>query len=326
MTLAPGCPDRLPTLTISAPIRSTWVVHTPVRAPAAVQIRYSISAVVDLPLVPVIATMRAPLPASWRWNTSVSPITSIPAARALPTEGGTKAVDDISFEIKEGEFITVLGSSGSGKTTTLKMINRLIREDTGHITFFGEDISGMNEVDLRRKIGYVVQQVGLFPHMTVAQNIATVPELLKWDKKEIQARIKELLELVQLDPNVFADRKPKQLSGGQQQRVGVARALAANPKVMLLDEPFGAVDAITRLQLQNELQKIHKELGDKTFVLVTHDINEAFKLGTRVLIMDKGKICQFDTPREIMRNPKAEFVADLIATVKEQEAFWSELK
>jgi osmoprotectant transport system ATP-binding protein len=206
------------------------------------------------------------------------------------------------------------------------MINRLIREDAGHITFFGEDISGMNEVDLRRKVGYVVQQIGLFPHMTVAQNIATVPELLKWDKKEIQARIKELLELVQLDPNVFADRKPKQLSGGQQQRIGVARALAANPKVMLLDEPFGAVDAITRLQLQNELQKIHKELGDKTFVLVTHDINEAFKLGTRVLIMDKGKICQFDTPREIMRNPKTEFVADLIATVKEQEAFWSELK
>ncbi|CZR02098.1 ABC transporter ATP-binding protein [Trichococcus collinsii] len=241
-------------------------------------------------------------------------------------EGETKAVDDISFEIKEGEFITVLGSSGSGKTTTLKMINRLIREDGGHITFFGEDISEMNEVDLRRKIGYVVQQIGLFPHMTVAQNIATVPELLKWDKQEIQARIKELLELVQLDPEVFADRKPKQLSGGQQQRVGVARALAANPKVMLLDEPFGAVDAITRLQLQNELQKIHKELGDKTFVLVTHDINEAFKLGTRVLIMDKGKICQFDTPREIMRNPKTEFVADLIATVKEQEAFWSELK
>lgn len=241
-------------------------------------------------------------------------------------EGETKAVDDISFEIKEGEFITVLGSSGSGKTTTLKMINRLIREDEGSITFFGEDISGMNEVDLRRKIGYVVQQIGLFPHMTVAQNIATVPELLKWDKKEIQARIKELLELVQLDPNVFADRKPKQLSGGQQQRIGVARALAANPKVMLLDEPFGAVDAITRLQLQNELQKIHKELGDKTFVLVTHDINEAFKLGTRVLIMDKGKICQFDTPREIMRNPKTEFVANLIATVKEQEAFWSELK
>lgn len=241
-------------------------------------------------------------------------------------EGGTKAVDDISFAIKEGEFITVLGSSGSGKTTTLKMINRLIRENAGQITFFGEDISGMNEVDLRRKIGYVVQQIGLFPHMTVAQNIATVPELLKWDKKEIQSRIKALLELVQLDPAVFADRKPKQLSGGQQQRVGVARALAANPKVMLLDEPFGAVDAITRLQLQNELQKIHKELGDKTFVLVTHDINEAFKLGSRVLIMDKGKICQFDTPREIMRNPKTDFVADLIATVKEQEAFWSELK
>jgi len=241
-------------------------------------------------------------------------------------EGDAKGVDDISFAIMEGEFITVLGSSGSGKTTTLKMINRLIREDAGSIAFFGEDSSGMNEVDLRRKIGYVVQQIGLFPHMTVAQNIATVPELLKWDKKDIQARVKELLELVQLDPEVFAGRKPKQLSGGQQQRVGVARALAANPKVMLLDEPFGAVDAITRVQLQNELQKIHKELGDKTFVLVTHDINEAFKLGTRVLIMDKGKICQFDTPQEIMRHPKTAFVVNLIATVKEQEAFWGELK
>ncbi|PTQ81623.1 osmoprotectant transport system ATP-binding protein [Trichococcus patagoniensis] len=241
-------------------------------------------------------------------------------------EEKSKAVDDISFAIKEGEFITVLGSSGSGKTTILKMINRLIREDSGNITFFGEDISEMNEVDLRREIGYVVQQIGLFPHMTVAQNIATVPELLKWDKKDIQSRIKELLALVQLDPEIFADRKPKELSGGQQQRVGVARALAANPKVMLLDEPFGAVDAITRLQLQKELQKIHKELSDKTFVLVTHDINEAFKLGTRVLIMDKGKVCQFDTPQEIIRNPKTEFVVNLIATVKEHEAFWGELK
>lgn len=235
------------------------------------------------------------------------------------------AVDNISFDIPEGEFLTVLGSSGSGKTTTLKMINRLIDADDGVVEFYGEDIQKMDIVALRRQIGYVVQQIGLFPHMSVYDNIATVPQLLKWDKAKIDQRVDELLSLVQLDPKEYRDRRPSELSGGQQQRIGVTRALAADPKVMLLDEPFGAIDAITRLDLQNELQKIHQSLGNKTFVFVTHDINEAFKLGTKVMIMDKGVICQYDTPKNILRNPQTDFVKNLIATVREQEEFWSDL-
>jgi len=237
-----------------------------------------------------------------------------------------KAVDNLSFEVESGEFITVLGSSGSGKTTTLKMINRLIERDSGTIEFYGQDTHQMDLVELRRQIGYVVQQIGLFPHISVAENIATVPTLLKWDKDKIEARVEELLELVQLPAKEYANRRPKELSGGQQQRIGVARALAADPKVMLLDEPFGAVDAITRLGLQEELKNIHANFSDKSFIFVTHDINEAFKLGNKVLIMDKGVVCQFDTPANILKNPQTEFVEHLIATVKAEEKFWSELK
>ena len=229
------------------------------------------------------------------------------------------AVDQLSFSVVEGEFVTILGSSGCGKTTLLKMINRLYEPDEGNIYLFGENTAEIDVVQLRRGIGYVIQQTGLFPHMTIADNVATVPKLLKWDKERIQKRVRELLELVKLDPDEFQGRYPSQLSGGQQQRVG--RALAVEPEVMLLDEPFGAVDAITRTGLQEELLGLHRGLG-KTFLLVTHDIHEAFKLGTRVMIMNEGKISQFDQPQNIIANPADDFTAALIRSAKEQEKMW----
>lgn len=235
------------------------------------------------------------------------------------------AVDNVSLTIEEGEFITILGSSGSGKTTLLKMINRLYEPDQGTIRLFGEDIAAVDPVVLRRRIGYVIQQIGLFPHMTIAENIASVPHLLKWDKATVDKRVEELLQLVGLQPEEFRDRYPSQLSGGQQQRIGLARGLAGDPAVMLMDEPLGAVDAITRLKLQDELLKIHGGLK-KTFLLVTHDINEAFKLGTRVVIMNNGKVSQFDTPRRIAADPADEFVASLIASSRDLEKFWEGLR
>ena len=235
---------------------------------------------------------------------------------------GKTVVDQISLSIQKGEFITILGTSGSGKTTTLKMINRLIEPSSGQITFEGKDLSQLDPVSLRRQIGYVVQQIGLFPHMTIAENIGTVPKLLKWDQAKIEERVKELMKLVQLPYEEYGARYPKELSGGQQQRIGVARALAANPDVVLFDEPFGAIDAITRSSLQEELRKIHQQLGDKTFIFITHDIHEAFHLGGRVLIMDEGKICQFDSPENIIKTPQAGFVSHLIETVQEQEKIW----
>jgi osmoprotectant transport system ATP-binding protein len=234
------------------------------------------------------------------------------------------AVDHISLAIEEGEFITVLGSSGCGKTTLLKMINRLYEPNEGTIKLFGEDIKNMDVVKLRRGIGYVIQQVGLFPHMTIAENIATVPKLLKWSKEKINGRVDELLSLVDLAPQEFKKRYPSELSGGQQQRIGLARALAAGPKIMLLDEPFGAIDAINRMNLQDELLRIHSGLK-KTFIFVTHDINEAFKLGNRVIIMNQGKICQFDTPKNIIKNPADDFVASLISSSRNQKHFWEGL-
>lgn len=234
------------------------------------------------------------------------------------------AVEDVSLTIEDGEFITILGSSGSGKTTLLKMINRLYEPDLGTIKLFNEDIAAVDPVILRRRIGYVIQQVGLFPHMTVAENVATVPKLLKWNKTEIDERVDELLTLVGLDPNEFKGRYPSQLSGGQQQRIGLARALAVTPKVMLMDEPFGAIDAITRLNLQDELLEIHGGL-QKTFLLVTHDVNEAFKLGSKVVIMNNGRVSQFDTPENIVLNPADEFVSSLIRSAREQGKFWEGL-
>ncbi len=235
-----------------------------------------------------------------------------------------QAVDHVSLRIAQGELVTILGSSGCGKTTLLKMINRLYEPTSGEIRLLGQDIRDRDVAELRRGIGYVIQQVGLFPHRTVAQNIATVPRLLGWSDEKIRARTRELLDLVELEPDSFINRYPSQLSGGQQQRVGLARALAVDPEVMLLDEPFGAIDAITRMNLQDQLIRIHGGLK-KTFIFVTHDINEAFKLGTRVIVMSEGRIIQFDTPRNIVRRPADEFVARLIASAREQDKFWEGL-
>lgn len=237
---------------------------------------------------------------------------------------GYYAVNHVNCSITQGEFITILGSSGCGKTTLLKMVNRLYEPDSGMVKLFGEDISRRDPVQLRRKIGYVIQQVGLFPHMTIGQNIAAVPRLLQWPEEKIVSRTRELLELVGLDEGEYLKRYPSQLSGGQQQRVGLARALCADPDIMLLDEPFGAIDAINRMNLQEELKKIHAA-SKKTFLFVTHDIHEAFKLGTRVIIMNEGDIRQFDKPANIVRNPADEFVKSLIDSTKEQERFWEVL-
>lgn len=233
----------------------------------------------------------------------------------------TAALKNVNLTIHEGEFITILGSSGSGKTTLLKMVNRLYDPDSGNVILFGEDISALDVTLVRRRIGYVIQQVGLFPHMTIAENIATVPKLLKWKQTQIAARINELLTMVGLNPSEYSNRYPQQLSGGQQQRVGLARALAIDPKIMLLDEPFGAIDSINRINLQDELLHLHEGLK-KTFLFVTHDIDEAFKLGNRVIIMNAGQVIQFDTPENIVRNPADGFVASLIRSAREKEQFW----
>ena len=235
------------------------------------------------------------------------------------------SVDHVNTTINEGEFITILGSSGCGKTTLLKMTNRLYEPTEGKVILFGEDISTVNEVVVRRRMGYVIQQIGLFPHMTIEDNIATIPKILKWDRERIDARVTELLTMVDLEPSQYRKRYPAQLSGGQQQRVGLARALVTDPKIMLLDEPFGAIDAITRLNLQNELKRIH-DGTKKTFLLVTHDINEAFKLGNRVMIMNEGKLLQFDTPTNIVRKPADAFVETLIRSARDQEEFWEAVK
>lgn len=236
----------------------------------------------------------------------------------------TNAVDHVSLEIEEGDFITILGPSGCGKTTLLKMVNRLYECDEGDISLFQTPIANQNPVQLRRKIGYVIQQVGLFPHLKIKENVAIVPQLLNWSQEEISQRVDELLNLVGLAPNEFANRYPSQLSGGQQQRVGLARALAAKPDIMLLDEPFGAIDAITRTALQDELLKLHRGMK-KTFLFVTHDINEAFKLGTKVIIMKDGKILQYDTPKAILHEPKDPFVKSLVDSAIAQERFWEDL-
>ncbi len=223
------------------------------------------------------------------------------------------AVGNLNLEIAEGEIVVLVGPSGCGKTTTLKMINRLIEPTGGEIVIAGRDVTTMSASELRRGIGYVIQQVGLFPHRTVAQNIATVPRLLGWDEARTRARVDELIGVVHLEPSL-RDRYPSELSGGQRQRAGVARALAADPPVLLMDEPFAAVDPIVRARLQDQLLELQSQLG-KTIVLVTHDIDEAIKLGDRIAILNIGGVLeQYDTPTEILANPANDFVIDFLGS------------
>lgn len=231
--------------------------------------------------------------------------------------GTALVVNNISATIPDGEIVVVLGSSGCGKTTVLKMINRLVVPTSGIIKLEGEDISQKNSVLLRRSIGYVFQGIGLFPNMNVSENISIVLRLQKYSKKECKKRAYELLELINLNPNIYAKRRINELSGGQRQRVGVARALANNPNYLLMDEPFGALDSITRSTLQDELLRLNKELR-KTIVFVTHDISEAFYLADRIIIMHQGKIQQMDVKKEILNNPKTDYVRELIESFRQQ--------
>lgn len=224
--------------------------------------------------------------------------------------GGKKAVNSINMEIESGEFIAFIGTSGSGKTTALRMINRMIEPTSGTITLDGKDLSKMNPVNLRRNIGYVIQQIGLMPHMTIRENIVLVPKLLKWTKEEKEKKAKELIKLVDL-PESYLDLYPSQLSGGQQQRIGVVRALAADQDIILMDEPFGALDPITRDTLQDLVKTLQQKLG-KTIIFVTHDMDEAIKLADRICIMSQGEIIQFDTPNNILKNPANDFVREFI--------------
>jgi osmoprotectant transport system ATP-binding protein len=222
--------------------------------------------------------------------------------------GTPPAVSDLSLEIPAGQVCVLVGPSGCGKTTTMKMINRLIEPTSGRITIGGQDVMGLPAVELRRSIGYVIQQVGLFPHVTIGENVAVVPRLLRWPEARIRERVEELLDLVGLDPEVYRDRYPAALSGGEQQRVGVARALAADPPVMLMDEPFGAVDPIRRDRLQNEFLRLQAKVR-KTVVFVTHDVDEAIKMADRIAILQRGGIlAQYDTPDQVLGHPGSEFV------------------
>ncbi|WP_414120498.1 ABC transporter ATP-binding protein [Corynebacterium nuruki] len=224
------------------------------------------------------------------------------------------AVEGVSLTIPAGEIVMFVGPSGCGKTTTLKMINRLIEPTSGNIFIDGEDVTSHNPTELRRTIGYVIQGGGLLPHLSVKDNVGLVPGLLKWPKKRIAARVDELLDMVGLAPEVYRDRYPRELSGGQQQRVGVARGLAADPPVILMDEPFGAVDPITRQRLQDELLSLQEELH-KTIVIVTHDIDEAVKLGDRILVLgEQARIAQYDVPEAVLGNPASDYVADFVGS------------
>ena len=222
------------------------------------------------------------------------------------------AVDDLSLTIPAGEICVLIGPSGGGKTTAMKLVNRLITLTEGDITIDGESVMKLDPVELRRGIGYVIQQIGLFPHMTIEANVATVPKLVGWDKGRTRAKCHELLDLVGLDPDEYAKRYPAQLSGGQRQRVGLARAMAADPPLMLMDEPFGAIDPITRDRLQNDFLRLHREVR-KTVIFVTHDIDEAIKMGDRICILRQGgRLAQYDTPEAILANPADDFVADFV--------------
>lgn len=226
---------------------------------------------------------------------------------------GTAAVRELNLTIQPGEFFVVIGPSGCGKTTMLKMINRLIRLTKGTISIDNKRISDYKIDELRWNIGYVLQQIALFPHMTILENISIVPELKGWDKEKIGRRVDELLEMVGLDPQTYRDRKPKELSGGQQQRVGVVRALAADPDIILMDEPFSALDPISREKLQEDLFTLQRNIK-KTIVFVTHDMKEAIKLGDRICVMNEGSIVQVGTPKDLLENPADDFVRNFVGT------------
>jgi osmoprotectant transport system ATP-binding protein len=229
-------------------------------------------------------------------------------------KGDAAAVQELSIRVPGGEVCVLVGPSGCGKTTTLKMVNRLVEPTSGRILLDGEDISRHDPVQLRRGIGYVIQQTGLFPHLTVAANVATVPHLLGWDSQRTRARVDELIELVGLDPARYRDRYPAQLSGGERQRIGVARAIATDPPVLLMDEPFGAVDPITRERLQNEFLRLQRQLAT-TILFVTHDIDEAIKMGDRIAVFQPGgKLAQYDTPVAVLEQPAGEYVARFVGT------------
>lgn len=221
--------------------------------------------------------------------------------------GGVEAVRDLSLEVREGETLVLLGTSGSGKTTSMKMVNRLIEPSGGRIFVDGEDIGGEDPIALRRRMGYAIQHIGLFPHMTVGDNVGVVPELVGWPRGRIDERVGRMLSMVGLEPDDFRDRYPSQLSGGQKQRVGVARALAADPPIVLMDEPFGALDPITREQLQNEFLELESEI-EKTILFVTHDVFEAVKMGDRIALLDAGRLQQLATPHDLVEQPANEFV------------------
>ena len=221
------------------------------------------------------------------------------------------ALDNVSMEIQEGDVVILLGPSGCGKTTTLRLTNRLETLTRGTITINNQDIMEINEVKLRQKMGYVIQEIGLFPNKTIRENVAVVPKLLRWGKEKIQKRVDELLWMTNMDPEIYRDRDPAELSGGQQQRVGVARGLAADPDILLMDEPFGAIDPINREQIQDEFLRLQAKLK-KTVAFVSHDIHEAIKMGDKIALFDKGKLIQYDTPEMILTQPKNKFVADFV--------------
>jgi len=231
--------------------------------------------------------------------------------------GDAAVVADLSLKVEDGELLVLLGGSGSGKTTTLKMVNRLIEPTSGHVTIDGQDASAVDPHELRRRIGYVFQKVGLFPHMTVADNVGVTLTLLGWDQPRIDARVDELLELVELSPDAVRRRRPDELSGGQQQRVGVARALAASPRLMLLDEPFGALDPLTRDRLQQSFMRIRRQLA-LTAIFVTHDMVEALLVGDRIAVMNEGRLVQIGTPRQLLRQPADDYVRQLMETPTRQ--------
>ncbi|MEA4987875.1 MAG: betaine/proline/choline family ABC transporter ATP-binding protein [Anaerovorax sp.] len=231
---------------------------------------------------------------------------------------GFEAIKSIDLKVERAEILTLIGPSGCGKTTTMKMINRLIEPTSGQILVEGEDIKNVDPVELRRNIGYVIQQIGLMPHMTIEDNIALIPRLKKWPKERYLAKVDELLDMVGLDPSLYKKRYPNELSGGQQQRIGVIRALAGDPQIILMDEPFSALDPLSREQLQDELIRLQEEI-QKTVVFVTHDMDEALKISTRIAIMRSGNILQLDTPDRILRRPKDKFVREFIGEKRRME-------